>query len=212
MKLSSALSFSTAIRRTVVVAGVATAAVIAPGWMTGASAGTGNPSVDGGGVTTPAQIRPDSAQANAKAEIGAAYLAAATASGASPTRLTTLVSAYTKTYGAAALAARGGGAALLALRPPVPPVVPKAVKLGMKQVPQKKSYYCGPAEGYAMLKWTGPSRAHNNHAKLSQTALASASHMATDKHHGTAWASGKFTHGTPSRCGKERTTTNTRNV
>jgi hypothetical protein len=65
--------------------------------------------------------------------------------------------------------------------------------LGISQVPQVKSYYCGPASGYTIIKYlNGNANSVKDGSSLTQTNIANANHMKTDANGVTSWASKNF--------------------
>lgn len=67
---------------------------------------------------------------------------------------------------------------------------PTSRTLDVTQVAQTKSYYCGPASAYMMLEQQGLTRSQDGRGRtLSQTSLAGADYLKTERNQATTWRS-----------------------
>ncbi len=80
----------------------------------------------------------------------------------------------------------------LAVLPPESPSYPASKTLPLTQYGQSKSYYCGPASAYMILKYSSAGSSNYDGASLSQSTLANSTYLQTEQRGATTWASGRF--------------------
>ena len=155
---------------------------------------TPGPVGDGGGGITPAGAAPPDSQ-QAKDKVAATVLWAKAAAGGDVAGARRAEAAYESKYGGP-----GGGsskasstvASRVMTSTDLAAAFPTSRSLGVVQVGQLKSYYCGPASGYEIIRYlhgAGFSSRFDGTA-AGQGGLANANHMETDKYSSTDWARG----------------------
>jgi hypothetical protein len=162
-------------------------------------AGTADPvGYDGGGITPAGAAPPDSQQAIDK--VAATESWAIAAAGGDVAGAQRAQAAYESKYG-------GPGDGSSKLSSTVAPGVaastdlaaafPTARSLGVVQVGQNKSYYCGPASGYEIIRYLHGAGFTSRFDRTSpgQAGLANVNHMETDKYAKTDWARADWTRG-----------------
>lgn len=190
--------------------GAAVAAEPAVGTGDGTAAPAINGDLGGGGPDPDWALTPDSQQAKDKLALADAWMRAvkkakdkikqngSTVSALSATstnnifaEYNSLVANYEATYGAEAPlgpvagTSSGGGIVPMVAGPPTY-IPPPSYTLPVVHSPQTKTYYCGPATGYMILKLKGRTSASGTGASLSQAALGGTSYMKTDVNKSTS--------------------------
>ncbi|WP_457252765.1 hypothetical protein [Pedococcus sp. P5_B7] len=162
-------------------------------------AATPDPVVDDGGGITPAGVSPPDTQ-QAKDKVAATVLWAKAAAGGDVAGARRAEAAYESKYGGP-----GGGSSKASstvvsrvmTSTDLAAAFPTSRSLGVVQVGQLKTYYCGPASGYEIIRYlhgAGFSSRFDGTA-AGQGGLANANHMETDKYAKTDWARADWTLG-----------------
>ena len=144
----------------------------------------------GGGVTAEGAAPAMPQQANDKVAATLAWDAAMQAGDTAGAAKAADV--YTARWGGA-----GAGSQVMSLSVTPSLATPVSKSLGVVQVGQEKSFYCGPAAGYEIIRYlhgAGFTSRYNGNA-LTQNNLANPDHMDTLARQVTDWSSGKYVFG-----------------